>query len=90
MKNPFIRPVSQIERIKAAQVCPHCFAQVYSIWGQDLRKGGRCPKCMKRIFSYRSIMLSGREVFLYYAASVAAVVIVLVLNWYVDFLDNFG
>lgn len=90
MKNPFIRPVSAIERIKSAQVCPHCHAQLFSIWGQDLRKKGPCPECRKRVFSYNSIMLSGREFVLYLIASIVAVAAVGILMWYIHFLETFG
>lgn len=90
MKNPFDRPASPTERIKAAQICPHCFAQVYSMWGEDLRIRGRCPECKKRVFKFKTFMLSGREIGLYYAASAAAVAIIWGLNWYINFLDNFG
>lgn len=90
MKSPFDTPESPIQRIKTAQICPHCFAQLYSMWGEDLRIRGRCPECKKRVFKFYTMMLSGREVGLYYVVSVAVVAIVYGLDWYINFLDNFG
>lgn len=67
MKNPLVQPVSAQDRVKHAQVCPHCFAQVLTLWGQDLRRSGRCPECGKRVFSYKGAMHSLREMVVIWA-----------------------
>jgi hypothetical protein len=71
LKNPFVTPVSQLERVKAAQVCPYCFAQVYTIWGQDLRVRGRCPECKRRVYRFKSVMHSRRDMLLFLGTYVA-------------------
>jgi hypothetical protein len=68
VKNPFVQPVSTQDRVKHAQVCPHCFAQLLTLWGQDLRKSGRCPECGKRVFRYKGAMHSLRETAIMWAA----------------------
>jgi hypothetical protein len=61
MNNPFVSPVSAQERVKHAQVCPHCFAQVFTVWGDDLRVRGNCPQCSKVLYRYRGAIHSRRE-----------------------------
>jgi hypothetical protein len=57
----FTRPVSPLDRIRQAQVCPHCFAQVFTVWGQDLRVRSRCPDCHRRLFLVRGAVHSARS-----------------------------
>jgi hypothetical protein len=61
VRNPFVNPVSQLDRVKYAQVCPHCFAQVFTVWGADQRMAGRCPECKRRIYLYRGVLHSQRD-----------------------------
>ena len=77
VKNPFVQPVSAEDRVKYAQVCPHCFAQLLTLWCEDLRKSGRCPECSKRVFRYKGTMHSLRETAITCAAF-AGVALVLV------------
>ena len=87
LKNPFVRPVNPLERFKAAQVCPYCFAQVYTMWGKDLRVHGRCPECKKRIYRYRSVMLSRRDVLLFVVAYAAVALAITGLFAYMGFFS---
>ncbi len=35
------------------------------MWGKDLRIRGRCPECKKRIYQYKSVMHSRRDMLLF-------------------------
>jgi hypothetical protein len=72
MENPFVRPIGAQERIKAGQVCPKCLAQVYSVWGGDLRVGGRCPQCQQRLYILRSVVHAGGSALAFRLVSLVA------------------
>ncbi len=85
MKNPFVQPAQPLERVKAAQVCPHCLAQVYTVWGQDLRERGRCPACKKRIYRLNTVMHSRRDMLLVVGVDLAVLIVVASLILYQHF-----
>ena len=75
----FDQPVTPNERIKAAQVCPHCFGQVFSMFGTDLRVRGRCASCHRRLILLKGKVVTLREVAPYY---VVVVVTLSALVWW--------
>lgn len=81
MSNPFVQPTHAQERVKAAQVCPHCFAPLLTLWGEDLRKNGRCPECGRRVFRLKGVMHSVREMAV--AGAALAGVAALLVGWIV-------
>lgn len=77
----FDQPVSLLGRVRSAQVCPYCFAQVFGAYG-DLRVRGKCKECSRRLFIYRQHVLSAKEALPYHVLAVAAVALsVALLYW---------
>lgn len=74
MKNPFVRPIGMDERLKAAQVCPKCLGQVFSMWGTDLRIKGRCPQCGEPLAFFKGVVHRAKPIRWLQAAAAALVV----------------
>ncbi len=69
--NPFVTPVSQLDRVRNAQVCPYCFAQAFTAWGADLRENGKCTQCGKKSYLYRGVLHSKRDAIILGSAGVS-------------------